>query len=163
MASFKPLPPLAVLQECLEYDPATGVFRWIHRTKEGRIFYATAGSCQVNGYSHIQVNGARFKAHRLAWLMHHKQDPGHWQIDHINRNRADNRIANLRLADGSLNRHNTNTKGIEYRGKSWQATIQKSGQRYRQRFATEQEAIEWRAAMSQQLYGNKKAPADRGE
>jgi hypothetical protein len=39
--------------------------------------------------------------------MHHGIDPGQLEVDHINRNRSDNRIANLRIVDGNANRANS--------------------------------------------------------
>ena len=54
-------------------------------------------------------SGVRFRsmAHRLAWFFVYGYLPNS-EIDHINRQRADNRIANLRLANRSVNMHNTN-------------------------------------------------------
>lgn len=55
----------------------------------------------INGYQHVL-------AHRVAWLWWHGEVPG--ILDHINRNRADNRIANLRPATRWLNARN---RGID--------------------------------------------------
>lgn len=69
------------------------------------------------GYLKVQVCGKRMFAHRLAWLMHY----GEWPdclVDHVNGDRKDNRIKNLRLADASQNAANakiykTNTSGFK--------------------------------------------------
>jgi hypothetical protein len=94
------------LREVLSYDPATGDFT--RRTprpgaragdKAGHLHRAGAG------YVYIMVDHRSYLAHRLAWLYVH----GVWPdglLDHINRDKSDNRIANLRPADFSLNAQN---------------------------------------------------------
>jgi len=54
-----------------------------------------AGSVHSTGYVRIGVDGGKYTAHCLAWLYTHGVWPSD-QIDHINGNRSDNRIANLR-------------------------------------------------------------------
>lgn len=76
-----------------------------------------AGSVNKNsGYVIIVVYGKSYRAHRLIWLWYHGYMPEN-EIDHINRNRADNRIENLREASRSCNIRNsstykTNTTGV---------------------------------------------------
>lgn len=87
---------LSRLKELVEYNPETGVFtNRIHsrnRTK-GR----TLGCRTKAGYLHAKIDGKIYKLHRLAWFYVH----GYWPpetVDHINQDKTDNRIANLRLA-----------------------------------------------------------------
>ena len=54
----------------------------------------------------MTVDRIVYRAHRLIWLMYHGQWPPQ-EIDHINGDRADNRIVNLRLATASQNRANS--------------------------------------------------------
>lgn len=56
-----------------------------------------AGAKETRGYRQIRIDGILFMAHRLVWLMIRNEWPLD-DIDHINRNRDDNRIENLRVA-----------------------------------------------------------------
>lgn len=130
MAKFKPL-PVAELAGCYRYDAETGLF---FSLKSGK----RAGFVDAHG-SVILVpwfKGRRFQAHRVAWAFMHT-DPLDLYVDHINGNRSDNRLANLRLATHSQNNHNMgvgerNTsgfKGVSYsraRGK-WEAKVKLGG------------------------------------
>lgn len=92
-------------KEHLTYDPDTGVFRW--NKNKGRHAKAgdVAGSVHRSGYRRIGICGALVYAHRLAWLMHHGEEPAD-MIDHINGDRDDNRIENLRHATATINSQN---------------------------------------------------------
>lgn len=98
------------LREILDYDPESGVFTWRNREDLGPWwndkFAGKRAGCLWNGYTGIRVNGRNYRAHRLAWLHVH----GIWpagQLDHINRDKQDNRIVNLREATASQNKANT--------------------------------------------------------
>jgi hypothetical protein len=80
-----------------------------------------AGVLATNGYVYINIDGRPQLAHRLAWLYVNGEWPPD-QVDHIDRVRSNNRIANLRSASTSDNACNgvlrfSNTSG--YRGVSW--------------------------------------------
>ena len=93
------------LRSILHYDPATGIFTWkvrtAHQVKVGDI----AGCPGGDGYLRISVQSRRYQAHRLAWLHVYGSWPND-QIDHINRNRSDNRISNLRDVTQKQNHQN---------------------------------------------------------
>jgi hypothetical protein len=89
------------LKELFHYDADTGQFtrfrakgRWPDRV--GAIRF---------GYLIIKIDYKLYRAHRLAWLYVHGEWPSD-QIDHINGDRADNRISNLRAATNSQNKQN---------------------------------------------------------
>lgn len=110
----KQLPPYEALQKVLSYDPETGVFIWKVATNRKYPAGTVAGSVnKANGYRYIQVpNYGRFMAHRLAWMMHHKVDPINIELDHIDRNKDNNSIFNLRTVTRSQNLLNTGATGI---------------------------------------------------
>lgn len=134
----------ARLRGLIDYDPATGVFRW--KPRPGR-----QGSwCNVDrepgyvsgqsGYRTIRVDKKLYQAHRLAWLYVYGQWPTQ-DIDHINGERLDNRIANLRDVPNRLNRQNTlrarkdsrtGVQGVQRHTASgrYQAKIRKDGRNF---------------------------------
>lgn len=126
----------ARLRELLHYDPETGLFTRIVAVtgRFGRVG-RVCGSPDKKGHIYITVDCEKYAAHRLAWLYVH----GVWpveQIDHINRARDDNRIANLREATAKINTQNTskpkngNTTGylgVSRLGKRFRAKISADG------------------------------------
>lgn len=92
----------------LHYSPDTGVFVWRVRPN-GRVAPGdAAGSICHLGYRRIQVDGRVYLAHRLAWLYCHGRWPA-LHIDHIDMDRDNNALANLREATRSQNQANTKT------------------------------------------------------
>jgi hypothetical protein len=106
MTQPRPLPPLEALREVLAYDPDTGALTWLVGRGKVRAG-APAGCPKGNGYTQVHLGQRRLLAHRLAWYLHHGTDPGQAQVDHINRDRSDNRASNLRLVDAQGNRANS--------------------------------------------------------
>ena len=106
----------------LRYDRKTGDFVW--RQRAGR---AEAGACAggvlSDGYWGIRLDRKLYRAHRLAWMYVH----GVWPevIDHIDRDKLNNRIANLRSVNQHLNSHNSkpDAKGYFRRGDKFRARI----------------------------------------
>lgn len=140
------------LQEVLDYDPDTGIFRWKVPQGKGRIKSGdVAGSVGRSGYHRIDVEKTKYQAHRLVWLYM----TGAWpamDIDHINRIKSDNRFVNLREATDVQNGQNSRAsrgksrwRGVHWHAhaKKWQARISVNGkQRHLGLFDTEEDAAE---------------------
>lgn len=97
------------LTEVLFYDPKTGIFRW----KEKPSKYSPVSEGEEAGYLHkpsgyirVSIDSERYVCHRLAWLYTYKKWP-EGDIDHVNGDRSDNRIENLREA---LDKNSWNAK-----------------------------------------------------
>lgn len=110
------------LREELDYSPQTGEFRWKKADKMGpRLAGKIAGGVTSLGYWKIRVCGELYVAHRLAWLHVHGRWPAQ-QLDHINGDRADNRIENLRECspgENSQNRAKSKNNTSGFNGVSW--------------------------------------------
>lgn len=137
------------LRRLLSYDPQSGEFHRTTRNQAVKIGMK-AGCRNVLGYWQIRVSGPIYLAHRLAWLYVH----GEWpidQIDHIDGDRCNNRIANLRQCSNLENGQNKKS----YKGSTsayvgvcwdktamkWRASIRSNGvQRYLGIFDKEEDA-----------------------
>lgn len=86
------------------YDDGTLYWRESLSGKH-RIEGQVAGGLNADGYVKVEAGGKSHGAHRLVWLMHRGEWPA-GEIDHINGNRADNRICNLRDVDHRMNTEN---------------------------------------------------------
>lgn len=147
---------LPKLQALLQYDPLTGHFYW-RSTRRGRALKGVvAGTIIAQGYVKITCLGRKFLAHRLAWLFVYGRWPSH-QIDHVNRVKTDNRIANLREATNAQNHHNMpvrrdNRAGVtgvcwNARNRNWRAYIVCEGKQvFLGGYATKEEAVAARRA-----------------
>ena len=67
-------------------------------------------------YIQVRIDGTLHYAHRIVWVMLYGPIPSGEEIDHIDGDGTNNRAANLRLADSSINKRNqrrlpTNTSG----------------------------------------------------
>jgi hypothetical protein len=128
------LPTVEEIRQAFDYTPTTGDLSWRARPDTGRaarifnnmgLVGKTTGCLNGCGYLRILWNRKHYVAHRLAWKHFYGREP-QGELDHINGNRSDNRIANLREADTSQNCANVplrkdNTSGLKgvraYKGK----------------------------------------------
>ena len=103
------LPPLHILNELFEYDPVLG---GLFRKGEEHTELNARGSWTKDGYKVIHVpNYGQFLLHRIVFYMFHRKDPIAYIIDHINCDRGDNRIHNLRRVRTKANSKNRRAKG----------------------------------------------------
>jgi len=141
----KKIPDAAFLMECVDYDPKTGMFRWLNRPRHhftsdvvwkrwNTAFAGRNAFCTRSGYGYFvgAINRTPYMAHRIAYAMV-VGDPGDFEIDHINGDRSDNRISNLRAVNSADNKRNSCTPkhnksgyvGVSFRKckQKWRASI----------------------------------------
>lgn len=97
--------PVELLKELLRYEYETGLFYWINSAQKRRVAQP-AGCKRKDGYVVIQINGKPYYSHRLVWLYvfgTFPQDCFKPYIDHINGNRSDNRVENLKVSSNADN------------------------------------------------------------
>lgn len=92
------------VRELLDYDPETGIFT--RRTDRGSHKAGTVACFKKpNHYLGVSIDDKQYLAHRAAWLHYYGKWPDHF-IDHIDGNRSNNRIANLRDVPATINQQN---------------------------------------------------------
>lgn len=130
----------AQVASLIKCDPATGKLVWLERKPlptqsparvaawndryAGKEAFTSTNS---GGYRSGRILGRDFRAHQVVWMMAYREWPD-GEVDHINGDRSDNRLDNIRLVDRSTNMRNirrpkTNTSGAI--GVSWNKVAQK--------------------------------------
>lgn len=139
------------LAKLVEYDPDSGIFTWLTRngstkgivTWNAKFANKVCDSIDIKGYRKISVilfgKLRTVRLHRLAWFIAHDDLPLHC-IDHINQDKTDNRICNLRDVTQSVNcrnrkRRSDNTSGVTgvsfcKKSKKWRAVFWVNGKQH---------------------------------
>jgi len=139
-------------EQLVAYNAETGVVTWRVQTGSNAKVGQPVGTKMKAGHLTTTIMGKRCLVHRLAWLLYY----GEWPescIDHINRDPADNRIDNLRLANHSTNGHNRDKPSNNNSGEKnvyfeaftqrWRGLVMIDGRKiYVGRFKTIEEAAE---------------------
>lgn len=126
---------LEVVRELLEYIPDTGTLLQKKARPKVKVG-AIAGAVTPYGYRYIQINGRKYAAHRLVWLIETGAMPV-GELDHIDGNKLNNRITNLRIVTRKQNCENKGAqknnqlglRGVSFntRLKKYVAQIQHNG------------------------------------
>lgn len=167
--------PIDDLRRLVRLDRETGALIWLERGSprfdarfSGRPALADIGN---HGYRYGTINRHKYLAHRVVFALVH----GRWpdlQVDHIDRNRLNNRPDNLREASPRENQQNKTTsrsgraRGVVWhkRDKRWMAQCKDAygRQRYLGLFSTEGEAAAARDAFAAEQHGAFAVLNDRG-
>ena len=116
-----------MLKDELGYCGESGEFFWLKRKPGRRLSGKVGFIIKKTGYHSIEVFGKGYLSHRFAWAIHY----GEWpkgEIDHINGDKADNKIQNLRCVSRSGNVQNVPKRyggSSKYKGVSWHKRIKK--------------------------------------
>ena len=170
------------LKSILDYNPDTGIFTWksrlpemfkndkhdsLHNCRKWNARYAgiNAGSLNDRGYLEIGIgiSKRRYRAHILAWVYIYGEWPSDG-IDHIDGDKTNNSINNLRMANQSQNAANSKTpktnksgyKGVYYDawGDRYRAKIVLKGKRiYLGSFDLPEEAYQAYCRAAQKIFG----------
>ena len=155
----KQLPSPEILRKALRYDQATGELYW--RKRAPNLFtsgkYSAERKCNMwnnkngnmraftaikvgSGYLYGRIFGKAYYAHRIIWAIFYGVPPS-GDIDHINGDKTDNKISNLRDVSRSTNCRNakrsksntSGTTGVYFgsREKAWVAQIYADGHNIR--------------------------------
>lgn len=152
------------VNELLNYNPENGKLQWKKFRAANAQVGDIAGFVGRDGYVRVKILGRSILAHRIAWLLFYKKQPEN-EIDHINGDRSDNKISNLRSCDRRQNSRNTATrsdnecgiKGVGYHKPSgkWRARIYVDGKsKFIGNFLSKHEAKKAYEAAAKSIYGD---------
>lgn len=145
----------AQVKKFLSYDPILGELTW-RASKGNRVRGKFAGGVDRDGYNYLVVNQRKYKSHRIIWLWWYGYYPEN-DIDHIDGDKTNNRIENLRETSDLCNCRNrglrkdnkTGVPGIHWNERlgKWVAQITNLGaRRHLGYFSTMREAVARRHA-----------------
>ena len=157
----------AILRKHFTYNPITGELLWKLPTSKMHKPKDVAGNLDKKGYHVVCIKGQTYFVHRVAWAMMEGKWPTK-EIDHIDRNPANNSWDNLRQVTRSQQNQNKGTRassvsgvtGVRYRAneKRWTARLHLQGKdKWLGSFKTKEAAIDARIK-AEQLYYKEFAP-----
>lgn len=125
----------------LSYEADTGKLTWVGAPKAtpSIVVGRKAGFVRKDGYHYVRFRRTEYLSHRLCWELHYGEQP-RLAIDHINGDKSDNRIGNLRLAThaqnlqnrGPFRRNVSGYKGVSFNRRSGKflAAFRHNGEKY---------------------------------
>lgn len=116
------LPHISRLEEAFELDPTIpNGLRWKIKASRNTIIGNPAGRRHQNGYWEVRLDGVLFKTSRIVYKMYNNgEDPGWFEIDHLDRNKDNNAGGNLVLATRADQQSNRGVvSNSSYRNVTW--------------------------------------------
>ena len=127
---------LEILESLLDYNADSGEIKWTYANSKNTNKGKVAGTKLSNKYIRIFIYGKLYQAHRLAWYMYYGKEP-EYGLDHIDGNKHNNAIDNLRDIPQSGNAKNSSLSkanssgftGVTFmrRSKKWRSRIMVDG------------------------------------
>jgi hypothetical protein len=90
---------MKIVKKPIVLDELLNLFKYNNGNLYWKATGKKAGTLRKEGYIAIQFNKTKYYAHRLIWSLLKGEIPSDKQIDHVNRNKSDNTIENLRLVN----------------------------------------------------------------
>lgn len=128
-----------LITKTLDYCGDTGYLYYIRDMKSGHKCGDKAGYLENTGYIRVRIGGKNYQAHRIAWFLFYKSEPT-GIIDHIDGDKTNNKILNLRDSTRSQNLQNQKKSqkgsdsgilGVSKYENKWIARIDLNGVQYR--------------------------------
>lgn len=162
MSKHSVLPSVSRLYHLFSLDKDTG--NLLHKKKCGTKEGSVAGAFMPQGYIRVKIDGRLYLAHRVVYKMACGEDPGEYEIDHIDGDKRNNRPHNLRIATRHQNRQNVGSyksnkvrmKGVWYdkNRKCFLCSVQSFGDRETfGPFATAEDASQVYEMVSKERFG----------
>jgi hypothetical protein len=95
---------VAQVRDLFSYDTQAGVLLWRKHSRPACVGQPVPVYCD-RGYQKTRVNRVWCRVHRLIWMVWYGEDAPA-MIDHVDGDRSNNRIENLRATDAFLNQQN---------------------------------------------------------
>jgi|TARA_Y100001973_G_C5186164_1_gene327991 hypothetical protein len=150
----KPLPPYQVLNENFRYNKYTGELKnW----NLGHVVTTEDSS----GYLVVRFQGKDLRVHRVCFYLETKKDPLELQVDHIDRDRKNNKFNNLRLLNNAQQQLNTKERTDNKSGRKG-VFLDKKGMKWRSYITVEKKRIwlyrgdSWDQAVKERIKAEKK-------
>ena len=122
----KPPCTLKEFRRRYNYDPKTGHFTYAYSRSRWKKGARAGGGSHTLGYRRLGVLQVFYYEHVLAWWTHYGEWPTK-EVDHINNDRADNRIKNLQLLTHADNQTRITGNGFRYEDGAYRSQIMNNG------------------------------------
>lgn len=154
MRSMDQYPSVDRINYLFSYDD--GILYWKSHGDGYECVTGRAAGYKVNGYTRLNIDDKVYLAHRIIWIMFHGDIADDHVIDHIDRNRSNNKIENLRMVSFSLNGHNRESNNVyKYKNRNkYLACIEIDGKRITKYFDNIEDGKEWVSKIKNDLYKN---------